>query len=71
MNKFFNIIFTLSGIVGLIIIVSLIMAIPTWLLWNACIVGTIQGVGTIGIWQAWGINILSGILFKPNISKKD
>jgi hypothetical protein len=69
--KLFDAIFALCGVVGLVIIVGLIMAIPTWLLWNYCLVGAISDINEIGLWQAWGINILSGILFKTNITKKD
>lgn len=61
----------LFGMVSLIVIVGLIMAIPTWLLWNYCLVGAIDGVNQIGFLQALGINILAGILFKTTISKKD
>jgi hypothetical protein len=34
------------------------------LLWNSCLVGTVAGVGAVGFWQAWGLLILSGLLFK-------
>jgi hypothetical protein len=38
------------------------------LLWNSCLLGTIAGVSAIGFWQAWGIMILSGFLFKGGIA---
>jgi hypothetical protein len=69
--KVFDAIFTISGVIGLIIILGLIMSIPTWFLWNNCFVDAVHGVNQIGIVQAWGLNILAGLLFKSNITKKD
>jgi len=38
-------------------------------LWNNALVGAVNGVNEIGWLQAWGINILSGFLFKSSMSK--
>lgn len=51
------------GIIA-IIVVGLIMSLPVMWLWNGCLVAAIPGIKTIGWMQAWGIMILSGILFK-------
>ena len=47
-----------------ILIIGLIVAWPTMMLWNGCLVDAVAGISPIGLLQAWGINILCGILFK-------
>jgi hypothetical protein len=58
------------AIVGFIAIVvlGLLMSLPVMWLWNGCLVAAIPGIKTIGWTQAWGIMILSGILFKNSSS---
>lgn len=56
-----------------VVVISLLMAIPTMLLWNL-LMPDIFGLVKISLWQALGINILSGILFKShhsNIEKEE
>ena len=55
-------------VTGILVItcVGLIFSLPIMWLWNACLVPAIPGITTIGWLQAWGINILFGILFKPS-----
>jgi hypothetical protein len=53
-----------------IIVIGLIVSWPLMMLWNYCLVGAITGVNPIGWLQAWGLLILSGLLFKTNVSKK-
>lgn len=48
---------------GIIIVLGLIWAIPTMLLWD-WLMPELFGLSTITIWQAWGLNILAGIFFK-------
>lgn len=45
-------------------ILSLILSFPVMWLWNSCLVDAIYGIKEIGWLQAWGILILSGLLFK-------
>jgi hypothetical protein len=45
-------------------IISLILSLPIMWLWNSCLVTAISGIKVIGWLQAWGILILSGMLFK-------
>lgn len=52
---------------GMIVIMALIMALPTMWLWN-WLMPDLFGLQTIGFWQALGVNILSGILFKSSSS---
>lgn len=60
----------LLGVVAIIVVGGLLLALPVWLLWNYCLVGAITGVNEITWLQAWGINVLSGCLFKTTINKK-
>jgi hypothetical protein len=55
--------------IGIIAIVSLVAAIPTYYLWN-WLMPTIFGITKVTFWQAWGINFLTGILFKNTSSSK-
>lgn len=49
---------------AVVIVLGLLLSLPVMLLWNGCIVGTIVGIGEISWLQAWGILILSNMLFK-------
>jgi hypothetical protein len=54
---------------ALIAVGAIVLAWPTQLLWNYCLVEAVDGVNPIGFWQALGINLLFGILFKTSNSK--
>lgn len=54
----------------LIISIGFIISWPVMFLWNECLVGAISGVNPIGWLQAWGLLILSGMLFKTSVSSK-
>jgi len=63
-----------AGILGVtaivaIMIIGLIMVLPTFFLWN-WLMPVIFALPTITFWQALGICLLSGILFKNNNSSK-
>jgi hypothetical protein len=65
--------FLLSIGVGVLVlstlaVFSLVAAIPTYFLWN-WLMPTIFSVKVITFWQAWGINFLTGILFKSKSDK--
>lgn len=56
------------GLAGLLLI-SFLLSWPVYMLWNGCLVDAIQGVKEVTWLQAWGINILFGIMFgKSSIS---
>ena len=59
----------LAVILG-IVLISVLLAFPTQWLWNTCLVPAIDGVNSIGLWQALGLNVLTSILFKNNQIKK-
>ena len=50
----------------LVLILAVIMALPTMLLWNFCLVPAVPALAQIGFWQALGINLLCSILFKSS-----
>ena len=58
-------------VVALIIFVGLLLALPLAILWNGCVVPAIPGVQEITWLQAWGIMIVSNILFKPTSYRKE
>jgi len=55
---------------GIIVLLGLLWAIPTMLLWD-WLMPELFGLSTITIWQAWGLNILSGIFFKKQVENKE
>ena len=57
------------GAIGVLALTAVILAWPTQWLWNNALVGAADGFNSIGFWQALGINILCGILFKNSNSK--
>jgi hypothetical protein len=56
-------------VVGLLLLSAIILAFPTMLLWN-WLMPNIFGVTEITLYQAMGINFLSNILFKSNVTIK-
>ncbi|CAB4125401.1 hypothetical protein UFOVP54_130 [uncultured Caudovirales phage] len=55
---------------GMLSVTAIVLAWPTQLLWNGCLVGAVDGINPIGFWQALGLNFLFGILIKPNSNNK-
>jgi hypothetical protein len=53
------------GIAGLLLL-SFLLSLPVYLLWNGCLVGAVAGVTTVTWLQAWGITVLFGFLFKTS-----
>jgi hypothetical protein len=52
------------GSIALVALAAIIMAWPTQLLWNGCLVPAVNGTHEIGFWQALGLNFLFSMLFK-------
>jgi hypothetical protein len=62
------------GSIALVALAAIILAWPTQLLWNGCLVPAVNGLHEIGFWQALGINFLFSMLFKTTAkssTKKD
>jgi hypothetical protein len=58
-------------VIGLLFLSALILGFPTMVLWN-WLMPRIFGLTQIDIFQAMGLNFLSGILLKSNVNvKKD
>jgi len=51
-----------------ILVLSFVLSWPVMMLWNGCLVDAVTGVKEVTWLQAWGISILSGILFKSTSS---
>ncbi|CAB4241795.1 hypothetical protein UFOVP71_333 [uncultured Caudovirales phage] len=64
-----KILLALIGIVVLVIFLGLLFSLPVMWLWNGCLVDAVQGVKEVTWLQAWGLNVLFGILFKTTINK--
>lgn len=54
--------------IGMVMVIAVLLAWPTQLLWNYCLTPAVEGLNLIGFWQALGINILCGILFRNSTS---
>lgn len=53
--------------IALLAVICAVVAYPVMWLWNGCLVGAIDGIHPIsGFWQALGILILCGLLFKSS-----
>ena len=66
-----NVLEAILLIVGLIVLAAILLALPLQLLWN-WLMPTLFNLPMITFWQALGLNMLAGILFKSNINiKKD
>ena len=57
------------GIAG-ILLLSFLLSWPVYMLWNGCLVGAVAGVNEVTWLQAWGIAVLSGLLFKTTVNSK-
>ena len=67
---------TLVKIIGAVVLalvillaIALLLTLPTMWLWN-WLMPVIFGLKTITFWQALGLNILCGILFRSSTSSK-
>ena len=67
MNKFIEMILNMLVVIVGIVIIGLIIGIPTMILWN-WLMPDIFGVKEITFFQAWGLYILAGLLFKSSSS---
>ncbi len=65
-EKITTIIGATFGILGLVVGVSALFALPVWLLWN-WLCPPLFGLPTLGFMQSWGLNILCGCLFQKSV----
>jgi hypothetical protein len=64
-----NVLEAILLIVGLIVLAAILLALPLQLLWN-WLMPQIFNLPMITFWQALGLNMMSGILFKSNVNIK-
>ena len=57
-------------LLGIAALLSFLLAWPVMMLWNDCLVDAVTGVKEITWLQAWGLNLLAGIMFKTNVETK-
>ena len=60
----------LLAALALLAVAAIILAWPVQLLWNYSLIGAVDGINPITFWQALGINLLFGMLFKNSSSSK-
>jgi hypothetical protein len=56
-------------LIGLIILAALLFTLPLQFLWN-WLMTDIFGLKYITFWEAFGLNMLAGILFRTNVNIK-
>jgi hypothetical protein len=69
-----KIILTAAGFILLFIAIGFLVSWPVMKLWNGCLVPAVVGIHVITWKQAWGILVLTSLLFKvsgSNSSSKD
>jgi hypothetical protein len=70
MQKFLETIFGGAFVLLMLFGMAIVMAIPTYLIWNWVIPSIFQ-LPEITLGQALGLNMLSSILFKSSSTSKD
>lgn len=68
MNNFLKIIGGVVLVVILIAFLGILFAFPTMWLWN-WLMPPIFKFTTITVWQAWGLNVLTGLFFRTTNPK--
>ena len=68
--KAYEVLFTVVGGIGFLVFLSFLFSWPVYMLWNGCLVDAVMGVKEVTWMQAWGLNILFGIMFSKNTSSK-
>ena len=63
MENFGAVVAALIMFFGALALIAMLLGLPVMLLWN-WLMPVIFGIKTITFWQAVGVNVLSGILFK-------
>jgi hypothetical protein len=64
-----NVLESILVIIGLIILAALLFTLPLQILWN-WLMPYLFNLPIISFWQAFGLNMLAGILFRSNITIK-
>ena len=70
MEKFLSVLIAIVGVLVLLVLVSALLAYPVMWLWNGTLIKVFPMIHAVDFWQAWGLNLLSGFLFKLGASNK-
>jgi hypothetical protein len=65
--RVFEAFITIISALAFLVFLSFLLSWPVFMLWNGCLVDAIEGVKEVTWMQAWGLNLLSGILFKATV----
>jgi hypothetical protein len=57
-------------VIGLIMLVAMLFGLPLQILWNL-LMPELFSLPYISFWQACGLNLIAGILFRSNITVKN
>ena len=61
-------VFAILGAIALLVFLSFLLSWPVYMLWNGCLVGAVSGVNEVTWLQAWGLNLLFGLMFGKTVS---
>ena len=65
-----NIIEAILVVIGLIMLVAMLFGLPLQILWNL-LMPELFNLPYISFWQACGLNLIAGILFRSNVTIKN
>jgi hypothetical protein len=65
-----NIIEAILVVIGLIMLVAMLFGLPLQILWNL-LMPELFSLPYISFWQACGLNLIAGILFRSNVTIKN
>jgi hypothetical protein len=65
-----NTVFAIVGAVAIVVGYSFLLSWPVYMLWNGCLVDAVTILKEVTWLQAWGINLLCGMMFKATITTK-
>lgn len=57
------------GAIAFLVFVSFLLSWPVYMLWNNCLLTAVDGTHEVTWLQAWGLNLLTGIMFTRSSSK--
>lgn len=60
----------LGLVIFAIVAITALFAFPVMWLWNGALVGAVDGIHPVSFWQAWGISLLCGLLFRQHTDVK-
>jgi hypothetical protein len=71
MEKVFVIVGAVVTALAGLLLLSFLLSWPVYMLWNGCLVDAVTGVKEVTWLQAWGLNVLTGIMFKTTVRKSE